>query len=510
METFFSFLAKRVDDCSSLLCVGLDPHPSDLNAPTVEAARDYCLNIIKACAPYAAAFKPNAAFFEMYGPEGWTALKEVITAVQAESNRLGSMIPVILDAKRGDIASTAEAYAKSAFENLGAHAITLSPYLGKDSIDPFLAYKEKGVFLLSKTSNPGAADLQDLMVVANNATSLANAMPLYKQVANLAQQWNTGNNIGLVVGATQLEALKSVRAAAPDLWLLVPGVGTQGGDLESALRAGLRVDRRGILINISRGIARAKDPAKAAAELRDEIINIQYLMGKEDGNVQRTGTVSSGKTVPALRESAPSPSNLPPALFSTLADGLLETGCVKFGEFTLKSGLKSPIYLDLRRLVSFPSLLEEVASAYLAVLEKLDFERLAGLPYAAIPIVTAIGLKAGYPVIYPRKETKAYGTKAEVEGAYRAGETAVVVDDLTTTGESKFEGIDKLTGAGLKVHDVVVLIDRQSGAKEALAEAGLELHAVLTITELLDCWEKTGRVEAEKIAATRAFLQENH
>jgi len=164
METFFSFLEKRVDDCSSLLCIGLDPHVSDLPSPTAASALDFCLRLVKATAPYAAAFKPNAAFFEFFGPDGWTALKQVIEAIQAESDRLGSMIPVILDAKRGDIASTAEAYAGSAFEHLGAHAITLNPYLGKDSIDPFLGYKEKGVFLLCKTSNPGASDLQDLTV----------------------------------------------------------------------------------------------------------------------------------------------------------------------------------------------------------------------------------------------------------------------------------------------------------------------------------------------------------
>jgi uridine monophosphate synthetase len=198
-----------------------------------------------------------------------------------------------------------------------------------------------------------------------------------------------------------------------------------------------------------------------------------------------------------------------PNTFDDLADGLLEAGCIKFGEFTLKSGLKSPIYIDLRRLVTYSRLLAQVAGAYLPVLEKLQFDRLAGLPYAAIPIVTAIGLQAGYPVIYPRKEIKTYGTKAEIEGEYQAGETAVVVDDLTTTGGSKFEGIEKLTGAGLKVKDVVVLIDRQSGAKEALAEAGFHLHAVLTISELLDYWEKTGKVPAEKIAATRAFLKQN-
>ncbi len=194
---------------------------------------------------------------------------------------------------------------------------------------------------------------------------------------------------------------------------------------------------------------------------------------------------------------------------SRLADDLLGAGCVKFGEFTLKSGLKSPIYIDLRRLVTYPRLLDQVAAAYLPVLEKLKFDRLAGLPYAAIPIVTAISLRAGYPVIYPRKEIKAYGTKAEIEGEYQAGETAVVVDDLTTTGGSKFEGIEKLISAGLKVSDVVVLIDRQSGAREALDEAGFRLHTVVTISELLDYWSKTGKVEKEKIAATRLFLKEN-
>ena len=282
METFFTFLAKRVDDCSSLLCVGLDPHPSDLLAPTAEAARDFCLRIVKATASYAAAFKPNAAFFELYGPEGWTALKDVIAAVKDESDRLGSMIPVILDAKRGDIASTAEAYAKSAFEQLGAHAITLNPYLGRDSIEPFLGYKEKGVFLLCKTSNPGAADLQDLNVVGAGLipaqAGRPQGSPLHVYIAHLAQTWNTGNNIGLVVGATQPEALARVRAAAPDLWFLVPGVGTQGGDLETALRSGLRADGKGMLVNVSRGISRAGDPKAEAAKLRDEMINIQYRL----------------------------------------------------------------------------------------------------------------------------------------------------------------------------------------------------------------------------------------
>ncbi len=191
---------------------------------------------------------------------------------------------------------------------------------------------------------------------------------------------------------------------------------------------------------------------------------------------------------------------------ATLSDGLLEAGCIKFGSFTLKSGMQSPVYIDLRQIVSYPKLLAEVAQAYLPLLYTLQFSRLAGLPYAAIPIATAISLAGNYPMIYPRKEVKTYGTKAEIEGQYQAGETVVVIDDLATTGGSKFEAIEKLTGAGLVVKDVVVLVDRQSGAKESLAQAGYSLHAVLTIGQLLEYWEKTGKVEQDKIKETRLFL----
>jgi uridine monophosphate synthetase len=193
-------------------------------------------------------------------------------------------------------------------------------------------------------------------------------------------------------------------------------------------------------------------------------------------------------------------------LFS-LADDLLSAGCIKFGEFTLKSGLKSPIYIDLRQIISHPKLLAEVAKAYLPLLSTLQFSRIAGLPYAAIPIATAISLAGNYPMIYPRKEVKTYGTKAEIEGEYHAGETAVIIDDLATTGGSKFEAIEKLTGAGLVVKDVVVLVDRQSGAKESLEQAGYSMHAVLTITQLMDYWEATGKVSSDKINATRTFLE---
>ncbi len=199
----------------------------------------------------------------------------------------------------------------------------------------------------------------------------------------------------------------------------------------------------------------------------------------------------------------------PTPSLAALADGLLSAGCIKFGEFTLKSGINSPIYIDLRQIITYPKLLEQIGQAYLPLLKELKFERLAGLPYAAIPIATAISLAGNYPMIYPRKEAKAYGTKAEIEGEYHAGETAVIIDDLATTGGSKFEAIEKLTGAGLVVKDVVVLVDRQSGAKESLEQAGYAMHAVLTISALLEYWESNGKVEKEKIAATREFLKQS-
>ena len=182
-------------------------------------------------------------------------------------------------------------------------------------------------------------------------------------------------------------------------------------------------------------------------------------------------------------------------------------GCVRFGEFTLKSGMSSPIYIDLRRLVAFPGWMTQVAAAYIRLLRELKFDRIAGLPYAALPIATAISLQGNYPMIYPRKEVKDYGTAAKIEGIYHPGETIVLIDDLATTGGSKFEAIETLAAAGLKIRDVVVLIDRESGAKEALAKEGVQMHALFTLTQLLDYWEETGRLPAEQITEVREYIQ---
>ena len=210
--------------------------------------------IIDATEPFAVAYKPNIAFFETYGVEGMAALKEVIDYLNAHyPNHF-----TIADAKRGDIGNTSTRYAKAYFETLGFDSITVAPYMGKDSVEPFLAFEEKYTILLALTSNPGSADFQRIE---------ANGTPVYQTVLKTAQTWQGSERLMYVVGATRAEALQEIRATVPDAFLLVPGVGAQGGSLSEVAQNGLN-DDVGLLVNSSRGIIYAsqkEDFAEAAA-----------------------------------------------------------------------------------------------------------------------------------------------------------------------------------------------------------------------------------------------------
>jgi uridine monophosphate synthetase len=475
---FIDKLLSAIERNQSLLCVGLDPEPARLSGATgddEERLIRWSNAIIEQTADLACCYKPNFAFYEQYGPEGLSALRQVIA-------RVPNAIPVLLDGKRGDIGSTAAAYARAAFEVWGADAITVSPYLGQDSVAPFLAYPGKAVFLLCQTSNPSAAEIQNFGVE-----------PLYQHVARLGQSWGDATQIGFVVGATQVEALARVRALAPDRWLLAPGIGAQGGDLDAAMAAGLMADGSGVMVPVSRAVIYADEPRQAALILRDRInqaASKKRLAAQSEmpaaGSQDRAGAVSR-----AL---------LPLVL------ALHDAGCVKFGNFTLASGKPSPIYIDLRRVISYPALFRQVVNAYLDLARALRFDRLAAVPYAALPVAAAIALALHQPLIYSRKEVKAHGTGQAIEGMFEKGQRALVVEDVVTTGGSILTAIQTLEQAGLVVGDIVVLVDREQGARAALSAAGYHLHALLTISQILEGLRDRQRISLETYQTVKTHL----
>ena len=307
--SFYAKLEAAARRNNTLLCVGMDPTPeacptrfhtaSSRMAAPYDALLRWNRAVIGATSDLVCCYKPNIAFYEALGLAGLTLLRETIAAIPAD-------IPVLLDAKRGDIGSSAAAYARAYFDELGADAVTLSPYLGEDSIAPFAAYEGKGLFVLCHTSNPSAGTFQKLSVSAER--------PLFVEVAKEAVRWSPA--VGLVIGATYPQTLADARTVAPEAWLLTPGIGAQGGDLEETLAAGLRGDGLGLLISATRSIIQAEDPRRAAADLRDRI--------------------NRGVKAEKLQRKPLSP-------HKDLIVGLAELKALQFGDFTLASGKRSPL-----------------------------------------------------------------------------------------------------------------------------------------------------------------------
>jgi len=462
---FFECMERAWQERETLLCVGLDPRLGPGEGPG--ALYDKSMRIAAATAPYAACFKPNIAFFEAYGPAGLEALERLIKDIP-------DGIPVLLDAKRCDIGPTAEAYATACFGRLKADAVTLSPYMGRDAVDPFLAHPGTAAFLLCRTSNPAAGAFQDLVTGGE---------PLYVRVARECVSWS--DRVGLVVAGNDYAALETVRAAVPGAWFLAPGIGTQGGDIAVAWSRGARADGAGILPVAARSVAGADDPAKAASALVDAVRRARDDRG--------SNPAVGGGTPPA------------DALKRRVLRGLVDTGCFKTGSFTLKSGKTSPFYVDLRRVISDPALLDAVAEAYARVAADLVFDRVAGIPAAALPLATAAALKMGKPMVWPRMPAKDHGTGVRVEGDFKPGERVLLLDDLITTGASKLEALAILRGEGLVVEDLAVLIERGRQGRRDMNAAGVCLGAFFHVRELFGLCQELGVIDAGQRASMEAY-----
>ena len=257
--SFADRLDAAVEASGSLLCVGLDPDGFDNPAE----AEQFCVRVLDATLQHVCAVKANLAFFEQFGSAGYAILERLRARVPA-------VRILILDGKRGDIGNTAEAYARALFDVLGADAVTVNPLMGHDAVAPFLARPERGAFLVTRSSNPGAADLFD--------TTIAEHATVYSRIVELGLEWDPGGAAGFVVGTTEPSVVAWVRRTAPEAPLLLPGVGAQGGALEEAVRAGLNTRGGRILVAISRAIADAPDgPDVAAAAFRDRIAAVREV-----------------------------------------------------------------------------------------------------------------------------------------------------------------------------------------------------------------------------------------
>ena len=257
MDGFRDRLLASARRSRSWLCVGLDPDPERYpKMVAAEETADFLLETVQAVAPVACAVKLNAAFFEALGDLGHSALTEVMAGIPNE-------LPIILDGKRNDVGHSAAKYAEAAFDELGADAVTVNPYLGRDTVEPFARYADKGVFLLARTSNPSAGDFQDLDVGGGTR--------LYEAVARKAAEWDKAwGNLGLVAGATYPDDLRRLRAAAgPNMPFLIPGAGTQGGDAAMALKAGADPKGRFALVNVGRDILYASKEEDWPAKVRE-------------------------------------------------------------------------------------------------------------------------------------------------------------------------------------------------------------------------------------------------
>jgi uridine monophosphate synthetase len=357
-------------------------------------------------------------------------------------------------------------------------AVTAMPGPGRQALAPLISRPDKGCFLVVRTSNPGADELQDI--------ETASGEPLYVEMTRKIAKWGQPG-IGLVAPATEPSILAEVRRAAPNMPILCPGVGAQGGDVEAAVAAGLDEQAAGLLINVSRAIMEAPDPGEAARQWRDQM--------EQARQASRQSSVASRQGSNRLRE---------------VVIELFNIGAIRFGPVTLKSGLVSPYYNNLRILSSYPQLLRKVAALMADSMQQagLKPDIVIGIAEAGIPLAVALSQYTGAPGGYVRSAPKAHGTKRMVEGVWREGATAILVDDVVSDGASKLEVVGHLQEAGLLVREIVVLVDRGQGGPEVMARHGLRCHAVVTMEQVLEILLAEGLITATQVEESREFMRQ--
>lgn len=473
---FFEKLNAAIAQNQSLLFVGLDPNAEMLPScfcqhnSNIDNLWDWLQYQINKTADLVCAYKPTFGFYKALGTPGMELLHKTLKAIPDN-------IPIILDAKHGDL-NTSTIFAKTIFEEWQVDAVTLSPYSGQDHVAPFLVYPGKAVFVLCSTSNQGAIALQQYPTTES---------PFYLRVVEEAKNWGTPEQLALEVGSTNPDIFARIRKAAPERLILARSIWAEGGsDLTQIFTAGLNNNGDGLLIPVPLEMLVNDNPEKQIQPLREAV------------NLVRNQVISQGSTCDLWVADVCFLNQHP---YQDLILQLYDIGCILFGNFVQASGATFPYYIDLRKIISNPQIFHQILNAYADILKELKFDRIAGIPYGSLPTATGLALRLNYPMIFPRKEVKAHGTRRVIEGNFQQGETIVVVDDILISGKSVMEGADKIKSAGLNVEDIVVFMDHEQGVKDRLKANGYRAHSVLTISEITETLYQAGRINDEQFQA---------
>lgn len=462
--SFTDKLEHAIAQNNTLLILGLDPNPEMI--PPETDPWEWLQFVIEKTRDKVCAYKPTLGFYQAMGASGIELLENILPLIP-------SSIPIILDAKHSDL-NTSTLFAQTVFEKWNVDAITINPFSGQDQVAPFLLYPDKTVFITCRTSNPTASVIQDYP----NATS-----PLYLELVKEVQKWGTPEQVALEVGTNDANVLRQVRQQAPEHLILARSLWTST-EIAPILASGFNNSGEGLLIPIPQDFLKQETLEEDLIELNNSINNVREDVTQGDEGFCQIWT----SDVCLLTEHP----------HQSLILQLYDLDCILFGDYIQASGEKFPYYIDLRKIISQPQIFQQVLNAYAEILETLQFDRIAGIPYGALPTATGLSLRLHHPMIYPRKEVKAHGTRRVIEGHFQVGETVVVIDDILISGKSAIEGAEKLESQGLKVEDIVVFIDHEKGVKDHLQSQGYRAHSVLTISEINQTLYEAGRISKEQ------------